>query len=53
MSTIESVIMWAALFAVPEVTLAPVHDGHTSQDAAQRLRHALLTEMPGTDRERA
>lgn len=32
------------LFAVPEVTLPPEYDGHTAQDAARRLRDALVTE---------
>ena len=30
------------LFAVPEVDCAPVWDGHTPDDAANRLRTALL-----------
>lgn len=30
------------LFAVPEVPLAPVHDGHTSEVATGRLRRALV-----------
>lgn len=35
-----------ALFEVPEVEVAPVHDGHDSRQAAARLRDALRTTSP-------
>lgn len=33
---------WDLFYAVPEVTLPPKYDGHTSEDVATRLRKLLV-----------